>query len=226
MTSSFDTGIYAVDTHVDTRPPVGAEAYAYPRRNLVKGDVLYTLGDPAEYVFRLEEGLVKQSLHLLNGHERITALAGPGDYIGAVGLQTTYQDSAEVLSPHVSVSSIDVAELDEVVKDDLHHAAGSQLSHLRETIEDSELPVSARLARMFLRLGQRFGNVSEDDHVHITLPLTHENFAAMVGAARETTTALLGEMRAEGVISGTRGHYNYDHNVLSDYAVTASYQYS
>jgi CRP-like cAMP-binding protein len=223
MTSSFDTGMYATQT----RPLTGEKEFHYPQQDLEKGDILYHLGEPAEQVFCVEEGLLKQTLLLADGHERIISLAGPGDYIGALGLPVRYQDSAEALSPQVRVGCIDVRNLrnlDETLKDTLYLAAGKQLSYLRDALEDSELPVGARLARMFLRLGQRFGNVS-DDHVHITLPLTHENFASMVGAARETTTAMLSEMRAEGVIHGTRGRYNFDHNVLSDYAVSASYHY-
>lgn len=210
-----------------TRPLTGVKEFHYSQQDLEKGDILYHLGEPAEQVFCVEEGLLKQTLLLADGHERIISLAGPGDYIGALGLPVRYQDSAEALSPQVRVSCIDVRDLrnlDETLKDTLYVAAGRQLSYLRDALEDSELPVGARLARMFLRLGQRFGNVS-DDHVHITLPLTHENFASMVGAARETTTAMLSEMRAEGVIHGTRGRYNFDHNVLSDYAVSASYHY-
>jgi len=223
MTSSFETGMYATQT----RPLTGEKELHYPQQDLAKGDILYHLGEPAEHVFRVEEGLLKQTLLLADGHERIIALAGPGDYIGALGVPVGYRDSAEALSPQVRVSCIDVRDvrdLDEIIKDILYAAAGRQLSYLRDALEDSELPVGARLARMFLRLGQRFGNVS-DDHVHITLPLTHENFASMVGAARETTTAMLSEMRAEGVINGTRGHYNFDHHVLSDYAMNASYHY-
>ena len=223
MTSSFDTGMYATQT----RPLTGEKEFHYSQQDLEKGDILYHLGEPAEQVFCVEVGLLKQTLLLADGHERIISLAGPGDYIGALGLPVRYQDSAEALSPQVRVSCIDVRDLrnlDETLKDTLYVAAGKQLNYLRDALEDSELPVGARLARMFLRLGQRFGNVS-DDHVHITLPLTHENFASMVGAARETTTAMLSEMRAEGVIHGTRGRYNFDHNALSDYAVNASYHY-
>ena len=83
----------------------------------------------------------------------------------------------------------------------------------------------ARLARTFVRLGERFGQISEDQNVRLTLPLTHDNFAAIVGAARETTTAVLSEMRDDGVLQGTRGHYNFNLNTLSDFATEASFAY-
>jgi len=54
--------------------------------------------------------------------------------------------------------------------------------------------------------------------VRLTLPLTHENLAAMIGAARETTTATLGELRQLGLLEGTRGSYRFRPEPLFDYA--------
>ena len=76
-----------------------------------------------------------------------------------------------------------------------------------------------------MRLGERFGHVSDTRDVRLTLPLTHDSLAAMVGAARETTTAVLGEMRDGGLVAGTRGRYSFNLESLSDYAVEASFAY-
>jgi CRP-like cAMP-binding protein len=96
---------------------------------------------------------------------------------------------------------------------------------MRDALEDTELPVTARLARTFVRLGERFGHVSEDKTVRLTLPLTHDNLAAMVGAARETTTALMGEMREQGILDGTRGRYCFNLKDLSEFAIDAAFAY-
>lgn len=39
----------------------------------------------------------------------------------------------------------------------------------------------------------------------------------MIGAARETTTAALSEMRERGALSGTRGQYSFDPSELRAY---------
>ena len=203
-------------------PPPPPAAHDYPSRVLSKGDALYTLGDDAQAVYHVEEGLLKLSLDLMSGRERIVSVVGPGDYLGAITpLHHLYQESAEALSPHVRVSVLPKDQPE--IQDALHAASGLYLVRLRDALEDTDLPVNARLARAFLRLGQRFGHSSEEGQVHLTLPLTHDNFAAMVGAARETTTATLGEMRGAGVISGTRGRYSFDQGELADFAVDASF---
>lgn len=221
MTASFDTTIIAPQTSV---PPLRLQQRDYPARELSKGDILYRTGDPAEAVYRIEEGLLKLSIDLLTGKERIISVAGPGDYVGAISpLHSTYGDSAEMLSPRVRVRAIPRDEIEDELKDEVFKAAGLQILRLRETLEDSELPVPARLARIMLRLGERFGHSTDDQQVHLTLPLTHENIAAMVGAARETTTATLGEMRAQGLLQGTRGRYSFNATEMSDYVVAASF---
>lgn len=196
---------------------------AYPVRELGKGDVLYRLGDPADAVFRIVEGLLKLSVSVSSGKERILAIAGPGEPVGAVAAeQLRYLESAEALSPRVRVRAVPRQDAEQLLDHDLARATGAQLVRAYQALEDHELPVPARLARALLRLGARFGTSSEDGSIRLTLPLTHENFAAMVGAARETTTAALGEMRDEGVISGTRGRYRYRSDRLRAFADAAS----
>lgn len=191
------------------------------RRDLGKGDVLYHAQDDAVSLYRVEEGLLKLSLELPSGRERITQLVGPGDYLGAVTGAPRYGESAEALSAKVRVSEMgkDQAVLQ---RDELFWATGEQLQRVRDALEDTDLPIAARLGRTFIRLGQRFGHVSESGLVHLTLPLTHDTLAALVGAARETTTALLSAMRAAGVLSGTRGRYSFEQGALLDYVYAQS----
>lgn len=44
----------------------------------------------------------------------------------------------------------------------------------------------------------------------------------MIGAARETTTAVLGDMRNQGVVNGTRGRYQFQRDALMDFAMRSS----
>ncbi len=210
----------------DNSPPFKEIEGNYHSRELVKGETLYYFGDEAESVFRVEEGLFKLSVDIFTGRERIVNIAGPNDFIGSISpIHSTYQDTAEALSPTVKVTIIPkgYAEVDSELQHTLHIATGIHLVRMREALEDTELPVNARLARTLLRLGQRFGHTSENGQMHLTLPLTHENFASMIGAARETTTAIVGEMRQAGLISGTRGHYTFNYQDLSEFAIKASF---
>lgn len=181
--------------------------------------MLYYAEDEAEGLYRVDEGLLKLSLELASGRERITQLVGPGDYLGALTAATHYGERAEALSAKVTVS--ETSRTDHPDRE-VFRATGEQLRRVRDALEDTDLPVAARLARTLLRLGGRFGHASEAGRVHLTLPLTHDTLAALVGAARETTTALLGEMRTLGVLSGTRGRYSFDPARLLEFAYEAA----
>ncbi len=215
MTPSFDAALYA-GWQSPPPPPQGLDAY--PHRELGKGELLYRSGDRADTVYRVVHGLVKLGIDIPSGKERIVGVAGPGDLIGALAPgQATLRESAEALSASVVVTVVprkDAAPFEPA----LFRAAGDQLTRVTDALEDGELPVGARLARALLRLGERFGQVAADGSVRITLPLTHENLAAMIGAARETTTAALGELRRLGLIEGTRGTYRFRPEPVLDFA--------
>lgn len=130
----------------------------------------------------------------------------------------------------------------------LSRAAGEHLASLTRLLEDSDTPVPTRVARTLLRLGDRFGHSIDDGstaagsagvsghdgrplrgagrragrRVRLTLPLTHETIASMVGAARETTTTTIEQLRRGGLVHGTRGRYVIDVDGLTAYANEAA----
>lgn len=211
--AAYSEAVFAA-AHRMPVPPLEA-IRDYPLRELGKAEILYRAGDAADTVFRVSEGLLKLSVTVGSGRERILAVAGPGEAIGAIAAaQPTYLESAETLSQRVAVRVLPRADAEELVPGELSRASGSQLARAYQNLEDGELPVPARLARTMLRLGSRFGTFGDDGVVRLTLPLTHENLAAMVGAARETTTAVLGELREQGLIEGTRGRYRFEREQL------------
>ena len=87
-----------------------------------------------------------------------------------------------------------------------------QLRRSREMIDEAELPVGARVTKAFLRLAERFGQPADQHEGEIKLPLalTHEDLADLTGSSRVTITRILGELRSEGALSGTRGVYVAD----------------
>ncbi|MEX2540237.1 MAG: Crp/Fnr family transcriptional regulator [Trueperaceae bacterium] len=219
MTPTVDGSIGAIRFP----PPPALEQAGWFQRELGKGEALYRVGDRGGTVYRVDEGLLKLAIEAPGGKERIVALVGPGDVLGDLGPSSTcFQETAAALSDQAVVRAKSRSSLPPDSTDDLLCAATTQLARLREVLEDAELPVNARLARTLLRLGRRFGHRADDGSIRITLPLTHDNLAAMVGAARETTSTALGQIRAAGLLDGTRGRYSFQPERLDRYACEAS----
>jgi len=55
-------------------------------RKLNSGEVLFVAGEPADGLYRLEEGLVKVSIGATTGAERILAILGPGAIVGDLAI--------------------------------------------------------------------------------------------------------------------------------------------
>lgn len=204
-------------------PPPARGEEGRQLRALGRGEALYRMGDLSDTVYRIEEGLLKLGIETPGGKERILALAGPGDLLGSVGFGPAgLQENAEALSAQAVVSVIPRERLLPYAADELLAAAAQQVERLRDALTDSDLPVAARVARTLLRLGQRFGHRGDDGTVWLTMPLTHDHLGSMVGAARETTSSALGEIRSAGVLKGTRGRYRFDPEALERFASEAS----
>jgi len=203
-------------------------ALSLPRRAFAKNEHLYRQGESATQAFILEAGLVALTLDALHDRDRVVALAGPGDVIGALTPSLpAYQDGAVALSGEVSVRLLPVTDQaaggarPRELAALLDAAVGEQIVRLTRALEDSAHPVPARVANALLRLGERFGQRMDDGAVRLTLPVTHETLAAMVGAARETTTSIVQQLRRAGLIEGTRGSYRFVPSELSAYASEA-----
>lgn len=199
-----------------------ASSWHLPVRALGRGEQLYRAGMPAEALFIIEAGLVALELDVPKA--RIVALAGPGDAIGSLAPgKGSYLETATTLSGEVVLRRLDSAAHSLLPPAEsaalLLAAARARVSALTHALEESEQPVPARIARAFLRLGSRFGHELQDGTVRLTLPITHDTLAAMVGAARETTTAVIAQLRQAGLVQGTRGNYRIAPAPLAAYAL-------
>src|SRR5206468_7652650 len=60
--------------------------------------------------------------------------------------------------------------------------------------------VNTRIAKLILRLSARYGT-RVGKEVFLTIPLTHQEIADMVGTSRQTVTSALSALKREGVLS-------------------------
>jgi CRP/FNR family cyclic AMP-dependent transcriptional regulator len=183
---------------------------ALPTRVLEPGDTLYEEGREASSLYIVGSGVLKAIVPTSMGKERIADLYGPGDVLGTAALdggrhaetvQAVHDAQLTPLDPQQAMN-------DKRLREYILRSLARQLRHAREALDDAELPVGARVTRAFLRLTERFGQVSDSgEGVKLPLALTHEDLASLTGSSRVTITRILGELRQEGALSGTRGVY-------------------
>lgn len=142
-----------------------------------------------------------------DGRESMVAVRGPGEVVGELSaLMGTHRSASVVALTPIRAMVIQLASFDRWL--DTEVGAGRHLATmLAERIAETTRPgitahqrVESRLADRVLVLRDRFG-VGE----RIAAPLTHDDFAAWIGATRSVTTRAFGALRDSGCLDFGRG---------------------
>jgi CRP/FNR family transcriptional regulator len=214
MLATFDT-LGPLDTASDCATPVVVPTgLALPTRTLEPGQTLYEAARDASSLYVVNSGVLKAVVPTSLGRDRIADLYGPGDVLGLSALDGGRHAETVIAVHDACLTPIDPQQAmnDRGLRDYVLRSLARQLRRSREMLDEAEMPVGARVTRAFLRLAKQFGLPSDDssDGVKLPLALTHEDLADLTGSSRVTITRILGELRNDGALSGTRGVYVAD----------------
>ena len=176
-----------------------------------RGQILHYEGNAASSVSCLRTGRAKVYKSAPRDRQHILYLAEPGDVIGleSVIVGKHHTSTAEMLESGI-ICHLDREELLRILRSQpetlraIVKMFAAQL--LRSEAERAELAsgsVRERMALMLLSLAGRYG-VRTDGGVRLSVALSREEIAEMVGTTPETAIRHLSEFRSEGLLS-TRG---------------------
>lgn len=195
-------------------PEIVPTGLALPERTLEPGQTLYEADRDASSLYVVNHGVLKAVVPTSLGRDRIADLYGPGDILGLSSLDGGRHAETVVAVHDACLTPMDPQQAmnDARLRDYVLRSLARQLRRSREMLDEAEMPVGARVTRAFLRLARQFGLPSDDREGGTKLPLalTHEDLADLTGSSRVTITRILGELRADGALSGTRGVYVAD----------------
>jgi CRP-like cAMP-binding protein len=175
-------------------------------RQLSKGYVLFSQGDPGDAAFIVRSGCISILLSTPEGRELVINEMRPGDCFGELALLTGQPRSAGAVAREASeVVVIPRQEfLAEVEAEPrlMMHLLGTIAQRLRLGSERESalafLDAPARLARILLQLDRE---ASAEGFVTIS----QEEIAQRIGVARQTAAKTLGQWRRAGWIVTGRG---------------------
>ncbi len=189
-------------------PPVVSKTLALPSRTLEPGGTLYRAGEEASSLYFVSHGVLKGVVPSIRVHDRIADLYGSGDILGVTAIEGG-RHAETLIAVHLArVTPLDprIAMNDRKLSKYIACTLARQLRRYRAQLGDSRLPVGARVTRALLRLAERFGRpAAVGDWVDLPLAVTHEEVASLTGSMRVTVTRIVGELRRDGVLTGTRG---------------------
>lgn len=194
----------------ETRKAVEARASA---RTFQPGRVIFTEGDPGEYLGFLLEGKVKLYRLSAQGREKIIHLLGPGELLGEVAVMDGGPQPLTVETMETSLVAL-------VNREELHQLRG-QFPDLNELLlataasrlrtcyrQISSLALKStygRIAGRLFKLARDFG-VKTPEGLRLELALTQTGLASLVGSSRETVSRTLADLQNQGILRVSRSH--------------------
>ncbi|MEW6032831.1 MAG: Crp/Fnr family transcriptional regulator [Bacillota bacterium] len=178
-----------------------------------EGQILFTQGQRGQRgLYWLRSGRVKFSLLTDDGLERVVGFAGEGDVFGETSVlrDAGHVVMAEAVSDCV-VYVFEPAVVLRVLHEDpdlaveLLEVLARKLEFSVKLVEEMTfLGVKERLARTIVRLAADSGPRPADRSRPVSLQVTHQELANMIGASRVMVTQALAELAREGAIEHGR----------------------
>lgn len=187
-------------------------AQSFRQQEYATSEPIHHAGEPASRLSLVAAGIVKIARPTLEGEDVLLDFLHPGDYFGSLGQlgDSVYQDDA-IAQTHCCVlyttaadfqillgryPAVALATLDLVAQ---------RLRAAHATIEQlSVYSVPRRLAATLLNLSGRFAHTDRPGEA-VTLPVSRQDLADMIGTTVETVSRVLSDFRRDGLIESGRG---------------------
>jgi len=177
-----------------------------------RGSPIYLPSERAEAVFLLARGRVKICNITPDGKQSILALIDPGELFGELAIYSdgaARDEYAEAADP-TTVVMIPGPEIQRLMETriDLSLGITKLIGMRRQRIERrlknllfrSNLE---RLTHLILELVEQYGHDTPNG-MEITIKLSHQDLANIIGSTRESVTVLLGQLERNGLIRRSR----------------------
>ncbi|TCK68878.1 CRP-like cAMP-binding protein [Winogradskyella wandonensis] len=171
-----------------------------------KGRVIFEEGETINGVYCVKDGVCKLTKLSENGKDQVVKLVVKGGLLGKRSLVTNESSSLTATAlTEMEMCFIPKAE----IMDDLQKNANFTLDVLQKMTEDlkesehsivnmAQKPVKKRMAEALLYIHDSFGT---DEDGYLTIVLSREDYASIVGTATESAIRILSQFKKEGLIS-------------------------
>jgi CRP/FNR family cyclic AMP-dependent transcriptional regulator len=184
------------------RVELRSRARSFPRRTPI-----YLPAEQADAVFLLSSGRAKICHLTPDGKQSILAFVEPGELFGELAIldsgrreeyAETIEDSTVVLIPGDEVQRLMREHPD--VSLGITKMIGLRRRRVEQRLKNLLfLSNRDRLTHLLLELAEQYGRPTNRG-VELSIRLSHQDLASVIGSTRETVTVALGEMQVEGLL--------------------------
>ena len=202
-----------------SNPSVGAEGIEASR-----GTILYTQGTAAEHVYFIHHGQIRLYQVGPDKQERLVEILGPGNWFGAAAFSNQNHASQAIAATQAQLSKVPASRLLESIvsapeagAELIRELAGMLQSAREESARLVFQDCNQRLISAMIRFSESSAATQQGDNT--VLHLTHEQLAQAVGAARETISLALTEMRHRNIVRTGRNRLIFNRDTLRQLGV-------
>jgi len=180
-------------------------------RNFARKGLIYLPNDQADAVLLLAKGRVKIVNLTADGKQSILAFIEPGELFGELAVfgPSEREEFAEVMDA-ATVILIPATEMRRLMEShpDISLGVTKLMGFRRRRVERRLRHLlfrsnRERLIHLLLELVEQYG-VQTPAGVSLTIRLSHQDLASVIGSTRESVTLVLGELAAEGIVDVSR----------------------
>ncbi len=177
-----------------------------------KKDVIFSEGDPSEWLYIVTEGKVKITKLSQDGKEIILEVIRPADFFGGLAVIRGFPYPANAVAMEdtklLKVSRSSLLRIVDRFPNLMYCMAqqvGDRMKESHETLKNIALErVEARIASLLLKLADKTGRKAEEGII-IDMKLTKQDIAEMVGTTVETSIRTISKLRKMGILADRDG---------------------
>lgn len=176
------------------------------------GAVLFWPGDASQAVYLIEEGHVKICHYTDSGDMVVLFVHGPGEIVGAGGVLDNRSRGVYAVADGVGCRlwEISADTFLNMLNEESEFAVFVATNFARrmrkmdqQVLRSSSLTAGQRLAQVLYELSGK-AEITEGNHIKIVI--THQELSNMIAACRQTTTALLKDLKNKGILLTKKGY--------------------
>lgn len=187
------------------------------RANLIpeifkKKQVIFTEGDPSEWLYIVIKGKVKITKLSRTGREIILEIISPMDFFGGIAVIRGFPYPANAVAMQdTEVLKISKANLKRIL--DRYPSLiycmamkiGDRVKGSHESLKNMAAEtVEARIAAMLIKLSEQSG-IKKDNSILIDMKVTKQDIAEMTGTTVESSIRTMSRLKKQGVIEEKEG---------------------
>lgn len=184
-------------------------AHIFRERDYKRKELIFGAGDVSDSIYLLKTGHVRLYRVTEDGKEVTLAILRAGDVFGELALfdethRTTFAEALD--DAHICATSVEqftklMAHRPEIAVTIAKEIARRRCETEAQIVEMAYATVGGRVTAALMHLAEQHGETLENGDVRITLRLSHQELANMIGSSRESCTMELQRLQKRGIIA-------------------------